>query len=99
LQDELATHAALEFVYKFTYQARYGELGSEHELCSVYLGRIAGPVQANGYEIEAIRTVSAEELECEFRETPEQFTPWFLMEWERLKKDFPARLAQFTAPG
>jgi isopentenyl-diphosphate delta-isomerase len=33
LQDELQTDSDLEFVYKFIYQASFGELGSEHELC------------------------------------------------------------------
>lgn len=98
LQDELGTRAALEFVYKFTYQARYGHLGSEHELCYVYLGRIAAPVQANDHEIVSIRFVSIDELERDFRENPDRFTPWFVMEWARLKKDFAERLEEYASP-
>ncbi len=40
LQQELNTAAALEFIYKFEYQARFGNLGSENELCWVHLGRV-----------------------------------------------------------
>ena len=92
LRDELNVEAELEYVYKFSYQAEFGELGSEHELCHVYLGRIAGDVQANDHEIESVRFVSVADLEAEFEATPEQFTPWFLMEWRALRQNYGAVL-------
>jgi len=98
LQDELHTTAELEFIYKFCYQARFGELGSEHELCHVLLGRMHGEPRANTTEIAALRRVSAAELDREFRERGELFTPWFRMEWQRLQADFAATLARYTQP-
>ncbi len=95
LQDELGMTSALQYVYKFTYQARYRDLGSEHELCYVYLGRVAETVQANASEIEALRYISAGELEQEFRDRPEDFTPWFVMEWRRLTRDHAALLEKY----
>ena len=35
LRDELNIDVELEYVYKFIYQAEFGEFGSEHELCHV----------------------------------------------------------------
>ena len=96
LQDELHARARLEFVYKFSYQASFGELGSENELCYVFLGVLKDEPSANETEIEAIRYVTAEQLEEEFRVSPESFTPWFLMEWQRLTDEFAGNLLRYT---
>jgi len=99
LHDELNTASALEFVYKFKYQATFGRLGSENELCHVFLGNIEGEPTANEYEIEAMRYVSAADLEREFDSTPELFTPWFKLEWQRLNDEFADTLARYTERG
>ena len=96
LHEELNTQSTLEFIYKFEYQARYGQHGSEHELCSVYLGRLEGEAVANETEIAALRFVSAAELDREITANPGQFTPWLMLEWQRLREEFPARLDRYT---
>jgi isopentenyl-diphosphate delta-isomerase len=95
LRDELNVEAELEYVYKFSYQAEFGELGAEHELCHVYLGSVAGDVHANDHEIESVRFVSVADLEAEFEATPEQFTPWFLMEWQCLRQKYGDELRRY----
>jgi isopentenyl-diphosphate delta-isomerase len=98
LQEELNIGADLEFVYKFIYQAGYGDVGSEHELCSVYLGRLRDVARANGTEIEALRYVSAGELHSEFVTSPEHFTPWFKLEWQHLNDHHVELLSRYTCP-
>jgi isopentenyl-diphosphate delta-isomerase len=93
-----AIRGEVEFVYKFRYQARFGELGSEHELCHVLLGRLEDEPRANATEIAALRRVTAAELDREFRDRSEAFTPWFRMEWQRLKDEFATTLARYTNP-
>jgi isopentenyl-diphosphate delta-isomerase len=97
LRDELNVDAELNYVYKFSYQAEFGELGSEHELCHVYLGSISGDVQANDHEIESVRFVSVADLETEIAATPDQFTPWFLMEWQTLRQNYGEKLRRYVA--
>jgi len=53
---------------------------------------------ANDSEIAALRFVSAEELSQEIETEPEQLTPWFKMEWQRLNKDFAEQLGRYTKP-
>ncbi len=98
LQEELDIHADLEFVYKFSYRAQFGEHGSENELCSVFLGRTDQTYSANSNEIAEARFVSADELISELRAIPEEFTPWFKMEWERLYGEFTEKLRSYTDP-
>ena len=84
LRDELNIETRLEFVYKFDYQAGFGEFGAENELCHVYLGNAGDSVKPNDHEIAAVRFVQPEKLEIEFAESPAIFTPWFKMEWQAL---------------
>lgn len=98
LREELNTAADVEFVYKFEYQARFSDRGSENELCWVYLGRLGQAVSANEAEIEELRYVSANDLNQEIDAVPERFTPWFKMEWKRLNEEFADRLRCYTEP-
>ena len=97
LRDELNVGAELEYIYKFVYRAEFGEFGSEHELCHVYLGRIRGDVHPNDHEIESVRFVSVADLEVEFETTPDQFTPWFLMEWQTLRQNYGEELRRYMS--
>lgn len=96
LDEELNLAADLRFVYKFCYQASYGDLGSEHELCHVFLGRIDDAVRPNAEEIAAIRFVSTETLATELEQYPERFTPWFKMEWDTLNGEHAGLLGLYT---
>ncbi len=95
LLDELNVETELEYVYKFSYRADFGSSGSEHELCHVYLGRIDGTVTPNENEISAIRFLSAEAVDHELRSSPDDFTPWLKLEWQALRNEHAAVLANY----
>ncbi len=93
LREELGLSCELKFLFKFQYEARFAEAGSEHEVCSVYIGRCNGPVRSHPEEIQAWRWVSPQRLEEELSGSgAEQFTPWFRMEWERVWREHRAEL-------
>lgn len=94
LAQELGISAELAFVYKFVYQARYGEAGSEHELCWVYAGVTDDTVQANETEVAEWCFVEPDMLSGELRAHPERYTPWCRMEWERLAGEYAGRLRE-----
>jgi len=96
LQQELNTAAALEFIYKFEYQAQFADHGSENELCWVYLGCLGE--EASETEIGELRFVSISDLNQEIDAVPERFTPWLKMEWQQLNEEFADRLATYTNP-
>ncbi len=93
VEEELGVGASLEFVYRFQYHARYDDHGSESELCAVYVGRAEGPVRPNETEIASWRWVTPPELDRWVAREPEAFTPWFRMEWSRLRGDLADRVA------
>ncbi len=94
-EQELGISCTPEFVYRFSYHARFGDLGSEYEMCSVYLARYNGAVSANPHEIADTRFVSSADLAAEFAATPERFTPWFRMEWEALNREYAEHLRPY----
>jgi isopentenyl-diphosphate delta-isomerase len=96
LLDELNIEAELEFVYKFDYQASFGEQGSENELCHVYLGRAPAGIRPNESEIAAIRFIAPADLDREFAEEPESLTPWFRMEWCELSTTYRGQLGKYA---
>jgi len=98
LEQELGMRAELSYVYKFQYQASFGSAGSEHELCSVYVGRARGEPTFNTTEIEACRWIAPTTLTEALGTRPDEFTPWFRMEWQALQNDHAAQLATFTHP-
>lgn len=88
VREELGLDCEPVFLYKFRYQAHFGDQGSEHELCSVFAGRVQGDVLVHPEEITAIRYLSPESLTAEMESEPARFTPWFRMEWERIRRDY-----------
>ncbi len=96
LDDELNLAAELEYVYRFQYQASFGEAGSEHELCHVFLGRCPDEVSVNESEIAAVRFVPAVEVTRMLDASPDAYTPWFRMEWERLSGEFAEQLSRYA---
>jgi len=85
LAQELGMTGDFRFVFKFQYQAPFGELGSEHELCWVFAGTSNDDPRPNSNEIADIRWISPADLDREFVTRPETLTPWFAMEWPRVK--------------
>ncbi|MBS3805296.1 MAG: isopentenyl-diphosphate delta-isomerase [Oleiphilaceae bacterium] len=92
LQEELCITGLPEFLYRFRYHASYGDIGAEHELCSVYIARSDAPVEVNASEIADWCYIAPETLDRELAENPERYTPWLKLEWPRLRKEFWSRL-------
>ena len=88
LYEELGLRCPLHFLFKFQYQAQFDAAAAEHELCSVFIGRCTGPVNINRNEIVAWRWSTPEALQAEMTgPAAESFTPWFVLEWERIWRD------------
>ncbi len=92
LEEELGLRCPLHFLFKFQYQAQFDETGAENELCSVFIGRSSAPVKINNDEILAWRWVSPEALTREMAAGPGNFTPWFILEWDRIWRDHRAQM-------
>ncbi len=97
LQQELGISTTLTYLYKFQYQARFGDVGSENELCWVWVGQAeADDVAPNENEIAEWQFVSKATLDQALENNPGAYTPWMKMEWQRIFDDHQDTLASFV---
>lgn len=94
LREELGVAAELDCLYRFEYHAAFGDAGSERELCSVLVGRLDGEqvVRPNPTEIAEWGWFDCVEIDDRVATSPAEFTPWFLLEWARLRGEFRPRV-------
>jgi len=86
LEEELGFETRLQLLYKFQYQEGYKDIGSENEMCSVYIGKANGIVKPNRSEIAEWTYVDLKNLEADMLTRPHLYTPWFKMELERIHR-------------
>ena len=92
LLEELGFETAVEPLFWFTYHARWRDVGSERELCHVFVGRFDGEVRANPNEIADWRWITLPELEAEIVANGDRYSPWMKLELQRLKADHADKL-------
>lgn len=90
LKDELNVEIEnnLHFIFKFQYSAKFENIGSERELCSVFVAKYDGTIHPNQQEIADIKYLPLSSINNELEHNSSQFTPWFKIEWERISKEF-----------
>lgn len=100
VREELGVRAPLEFVYKFIYQADFGEIGAEHELCHVYIGQAENPeIRVHPDEISDWRWVEFDHVQTLLEQEGGHCTPWFKMEWKALTEQWRERIDRLLSRG
>lgn len=84
--EELGVVCTPSFFYKFRYHANFGETGVEREVCHVLGAVISAAAIPDPEEVADIRYITPESLDVEISANPERFTPWFRMEWPRVRE-------------
>ncbi len=97
LMEELGVRATVKFVYKFVYRARFGDVGSEYECCSVFLGRTRDTLHVNDSEIANWEAIGATEFSATLAERAADFTPWCQQEWAELSSTYRRELESWIA--
>jgi isopentenyl-diphosphate delta-isomerase len=97
LLEELGIETQLVYLYKFVYQARFENIGSEYELCSVYLGSSDQPPVVNPNEIADWKYIAPEQLDEHMALNPDDYSPWFKMEWHSIRTEYIDRFEKFLS--
>jgi len=92
LWQELGLRCPLRYLYKFQYRALFEDVGAEHEICSVFLGRYPGGVRPNRTEIADLRFFPPDEVDELVANETAKVTPWFRMEWNEIRERFAGLL-------
>lgn len=84
-------------LFSFTYHASFGDAGSERELCWVWLGVSNDAPTPNRHEVDELRWIAPERLDREMAADPDRFTPWFRLEWPRVRDGYREALGLASA--
>jgi isopentenyl-diphosphate delta-isomerase len=99
LEEELGFQTPLKKLYTFEYKAHYKDLGTEHEMCTVFLGRYDGEPNPNPTEINTWWWQDVDEIWDDMQERPELYSPWFQMELQTIREEFSDELQEVIAKG
>jgi isopentenyl-diphosphate delta-isomerase len=71
----------IRYLFKFQYHAKYGDAGSENEICAVTLvdGVDTGTIFPRSDEIMSVRTVAPQALMQDLMINPGAYTPWLIL--------------------
>lgn len=84
VREELQVECRLQYLYKFQYQARFGDVGSEHELCYVYAGFTGETPVADPAEVAALHWLTPAALTTAVAADPDRYSPWMKLEWAEI---------------
>ena len=84
IKEELSLECDLSYLFKFQYQKKFLDVGSEFELCHVFIGKNDHQPSADPSEIKDWKYISIDELTQSMNKNPEYFTPWLQIEWSKI---------------
>jgi len=76
---------SLERKLDYTYWAKFGDY-SENEFCVLLIGKLEGEPRPDPDEIMETRYITMDDLAADMSRSPEQYTPWFKIAFEKYKK-------------
>jgi isopentenyl-diphosphate delta-isomerase len=87
LDEELGLVLELRVLFQLRYWAGFEDLGAEREHCRVLIGQVAdaSSVRANASEIADWIWIEPRSLDQWVSRHPKEFTPWFRLQWQRLR--------------
>ena|SRR5210317_436114 len=86
LQEEMGFSTSLEALFSFIYKAPFDNGLTEHELDHVLLGHYEEAPEINPEEVAAWKWMPLEAIAQALQETPEEFTVWFKIIFDRFYK-------------
>ncbi|MDM1296013.1 isopentenyl-diphosphate Delta-isomerase [Sphingobacterium sp. N143] len=85
LMEELRLTATdIHEVFAFVYRAQFENGLTEHEFDHVLIGKFNGEIDFNKTEVAAVQYMDLEQIEEAVKLSPERFTPWFKLIYQRV---------------
>lgn len=76
LEKELGFSCKLKFLAKFKHQAKYRNIGTENEICSLLIGNYYGRVKPNPREVGEWKWIGLKSLKKDLIKKPKKYAPW-----------------------
>ena len=86
LKEELGIKCKLlKYLFKFKYKAIYKNIGTENEICKVFICNYNGDIQPNKKGVSEIKWESINKLKNHIKKNSNKYTPWFKIAFTYLK--------------
>jgi len=82
----------LHHVYTFQYHSRFGDAGSEREVCWVGRPSAEDPACPQPHEVSGLRWIAPRSTRRGDGGAAAGLHPWFLMEWPEVRERYPRSL-------
>jgi len=82
LSEEMGISASLTHLYHFTYNIKFNNGLTEHELDHVYLGTFNESANPNPEEVSDWKYMSTDEIIKDVKANPDNYTEWFKLSYE-----------------
>jgi|SRR5690606_32595024 len=86
LAEEMGMECGLDYHFRFLYKASFDNGLIEHELDHVFFGTSDTLPVLNSEEVAGYRYIGMKLLEKELSESPENYSPWLRICFERVKQ-------------
>lgn len=86
LPQELGFLCKLKFLFKFQYQAKYKDVGSENEICALLIGKYNNKIKPYPKEVIDYKWISIDELKKDINKNPNKYTPWLKIAFNKYLK-------------
>jgi isopentenyl-diphosphate delta-isomerase len=87
LTQEVGIRTTLRQLFKFQYRAQFRDYGTEHEVCTVYVGVADAVGTVDPQEVADWNYVDAHDLDQRLSSDPSSYTPWLRLAWARLRRE------------
>ena len=86
LKKELGIECSLQYIGKFYYWAKYKNIGSEKEICWIFLGKyLREDINPDPKEVAEWQWVNIKEFEKDLNIHSQKYAPWVLPAFRRIK--------------
>jgi isopentenyl-diphosphate Delta-isomerase len=91
VREELGATVEIAPIHRYEYRATYGDVGTEHEVVTVFIGKVEPhDLQPDPIEVADFRFIEPGVLDAEIGDG-ERYTPWFQLAWP-VVRDATSRL-------
>lgn len=93
LKEEMGFDCEMQEAFNFIYKADVGNGLTEHEYDHVLFGSYDGEPKLNKNEAMGFKWISLDRLEKDIKISPDEFTPWLRIAFDRVKASYKGKKA------
>lgn len=87
LKEEMGMSCQLSHAFSFTYRCEFDDGLIEHEIDHVFVGFSEDQPDPNGEEVSQTKYASVDDIRADLIASPEQYTMWFRLCFDRVVSD------------